>query len=102
MVDRIMAYERESHIQVDKVAFAMDRYPMWCYPDIRCFGDLNVRTWVKPFARAGLLRAVSAREFRVIPFTGKSVQEVFGVENWNTFSPDQIKCIGDTAYIAIY
>ena len=93
--------ERQSGNRIDRVAFKLDRYPWWCYETLRCSGDFNVRAWTKSFARQPMMRLTSGRNFEEVTFT-QSVRDVFGTDNWDEFSPDQVKCMGNTAYIGIY
>ncbi len=98
---QITRYEQQTGTRVDKLAFKLDKYPWWCYDAVRCSGDFNVRSWSKWFPREPMIRIVSGRHFTEVPFT-QSLMEIFGTDNWNEFSPDQVKCIGNTAYVGIY
>jgi len=100
--DRLLAYEHETGRRVTRIAFTLDRNPTWCYPATRCYGDLNIRVWTIPWGRMGLIRYVSGRTFQEIPFAPHTLQEVFGADNWDSFSVDQIKFDKDTAFIAAY
>jgi hypothetical protein len=98
---QITSYEQKSGNRVSKIAFRLDKYPWWCYDTVRCSGDFNVRAWTKSFARQPMMRVTAHRGFTEVPFS-QPLHEIFGVENWDDFSPDQVKCIGDTAYVGIY
>jgi hypothetical protein len=100
--NQLSAYEQRTGQRVTNIAFTLDRIPTWCYPATRCFGDLNVRAWTQPWARLGLMRYVSERTFQEVPFAPHTLPEVFGTDNWDNFSADQIKFDKDTAYVAVY
>jgi hypothetical protein len=102
LYERLVAYERQTGRRIAKLAFSFDQHPTWCRAGARCYGDLNVRAWTKPWARTSLLRFVTGREFTEAPFAPHTVKEIFGTENWNGLSPDQIRFDNDTAYIAVY
>ncbi len=93
--------EKAQRVTAWKLEVVADRAPTWCYPGIRCDGDMNTRSWTKQYSIPYMLRDVTGRQFTPVPFSG-DIQAVFGTDNWDGYSPRQVRVIGDTAYVAVY
>jgi hypothetical protein len=99
---QIVAHEQQTGQQIRKIGIAVDRNPNWCYPDVHCYGDVNTRCWKAIYCGVSLMRVISGRNFGFADFETRDIQSRFGKDDWNEFSPDEIRFAGDTAYIAAY
>lgn len=97
--DYIKAYENETSQDVTKIAIKNDEYPTWCYKDIRCYGDYNVRSLVT-FAAPRVINYYTNENYILVDYDDVGEREL--VINWDNFNENQILIVGDTAYITMY
>ncbi len=99
--NEIHAYETRTGERVTHLAMELDRAPTWCYESVHCYGEFNIRPIVKAYAQNSIMLSASGRSFQPV-LQPPSLTEIFNRDNWDELSPDEVKCVGDTAYVAVY
>lgn len=118
--------EKKSGAAVNRVYFHDDAAVDYCYRQYPCRGDFNVRVTAQEFFRVSMLASVMERplnlhdldgylaeadqplpEAKIRQWTGvmneEDYQGLFGAAaDWQHFSPEQVRCEGAAAYIAVY
>lgn len=103
IVERIEQAEATLGVRVARVAYFEDGSLVQTYPGIFTAGDINVRALGTSWSIVPLLRYVSGRPFQEVPPDRAVVEQNFAGLRWDSFRPEeQVKVIGDTAYVAIY
>lgn len=98
----INAYEDESSIQITKLAFQYDAAYTWVLPDVLSSKSINARAFSNSWAYIPIFQLTTGRTFELVDMPDDIYQDYFYGKNWDTLSEEQIICIGDTAYIALY
>lgn len=98
----ISRHEQETGVVVTKIAAARDKQPTWVYENTISYRDLNCRALVVDWAVAPVLGYVSGRHFNEVDMDTEIYNKYFADRDWDSFSPEQIIVVGDTAYIALY
>ncbi|WP_028595315.1 glucosyltransferase domain-containing protein [Paenibacillus assamensis] len=96
----IEKYEKETSQVVTKIAVRNDNNPTWCYEGIKCYGDYNTRSLVT-FAAPKLINYYTQGNYLLVDYD-ESMDSGEEKKDWNVFSEEQIKIVGDTAFVTMY
>lgn len=94
---KIKQIEMENNKVVENIAVRNDSLPTWCYENVRCFGDYNVRSLVKPVAPY-VINFYTGRKFKPVDYS----LDYDLNSNWDSFDQSQVTVVGNTVYIQIY
>lgn len=99
---QITDYERETGMEVRKVSFKNDPTLTYVNPEIFASYDMNPRAFVVPWARLGIIEINLNRMLEEVDMPDQIYEDYFKDKDWNVFEEEQVKIIGDTAYIMVY
>lgn len=83
-----------------RTAFLLRRF-IFHYDQVIQTYDTNISAFSPQWSRIGVMQYVSGRVFGEIPMDQQTYENYFGTKRWDTASPEQVICDGDTAYIAV-
>ena len=98
----ILDHEEKTGTRIEKVAWHFDRNYTWALPGVISAGNINNRAYSFPWSQREILPFTVGRRFGIVPFDDDLYRGLFGDCDWNTISGEQVRFIGDTAYIALY
>ena len=98
----ILEHEERTGERIKKIAWHEDANYTRHLPGVPYGGNLNDRAYTFPWSRREILPFTVGRRFLIAPFDDDLYRELFGDSNWKAISEEQVRFIGDTAYIALY
>lgn len=102
-LEQMEEYEKETGNDITQVYFWTDENPTWCYRDYsnastRTPGSVYEYTW----SRNAVLSLMSGKVIKEIENIPDTVLKEWEGKNWDTLDEEQVICIGNRAYIALY
>ena len=84
------------------VAYKRDESYTEALPGVIATKSINERAFSTPWAQREIIRLLEGKILRVVPFDDQIYNTWFYGKDWETLSDEQVKCVGDTAYIMLY
>lgn len=100
--EQIRKYEKLSGHEVKNVAYKRDENYTSVLPGVIASKSINERAFSTPWAQREIIRLLEGKALTVVPFSEQVYTTYFYGKDWETLSEEQVKCIGDTAYIMLY
>ena len=100
--EQIREYENLTGCEVKNVAYKRDENYTEVLPGVIAAKSINERAFSTPWAQREIIRLLEGKILRVVPFDDHIYDSWFYGKDWETLSNEQVKCVGDTAYIMLY
>ena len=100
--EQIREYENLTGCEVKNVAYKRDENYTEVLPGGIAAKSINERAFSTPWAQREIIRLLEGKILRVVPFDDHIYDSWFYGKDWETLSNEQVKCVGDTAYIMLY
>ncbi|NFG60731.1 glucosyltransferase domain-containing protein [Clostridium sp. CMCC3677] len=100
--NEILEYEKETGMEVNKLAFTGDENYKWAYDNVFSFGDINVRAAHVEWCVLPMYNYYTNRKFLQSEIPEEIKKKMFAAKNWDELNKQQIYIEDDTAYICIY
>lgn len=100
--EQMRAYERSTGNEIKNVAYKRDERYTEALPGVIATKSINERAFSTPWAQREIIRLLEGKILRVVPFDDQIYNTWFYEKDWETLSDEQVKCVGDTAYIMLY
>lgn len=106
-VSQIADYEEKTGYEITEVGFWIDANPTWVYSDFSIGNDRttfpNRSAYESVWARAEILSVISGKNiYTLLEEIPKSVLKKWEGKDWDSLNNEQVICIGNKAYIALY
>lgn len=99
---QIQAYEAETGNQVHNLAFHYDSARVYHYAGVKSCRDNNLCGWASDWNPMAIMKITTGKNYGQSEYSDELYYERYGDKNWDIFSPEQVFCEDDTAYIVIY
>lgn len=100
--EQMREYERSTGNEIKNVAYKRDESYTEALPGVIATKSINERAFSTPWAQREIIRLLEGKILRVVPFDDQIYNTWFYGKDWETLSDEQVKCVGDTAYIMLY
>lgn len=100
--EQIIKYEETTGCEIKNVAYKRDLNYTEILPGVIASKSINERAFSTPWAQREIMRLLEEKILTVVPFDDEIYNAYFSDMDWNTLSEEQVKCVGDTAYIMLY
>ena len=101
IINLINQYEEQTGNQVTKIAFYQDKYTSYVYPDIKAYGDINIRAFSKDWVAISIINYYSGRQLEMVEANEELKQNLKEMD-WQEFSQEQIILENNTINICLY
>lgn len=101
IINLINQYEEQTGNQVTKIAFYQDKYTSYVYPDIKAYGDINIRAFSKDWVAISIINYYSGRQLEMVE-SDEELKQNLKEMDWQEFSQEQIILENNTINICLY
>ncbi len=97
----LKAHEARSGTPVTRIAVCSDASTLTTYPGLFWYGDTNMRALGFEKGAVAAIRFYTGRTLHPAPPLPQ-FEAAFRRRNWDAFSPDQVRIVGDTLHLCVF